>query len=132
MKGVFLYHSPPRQTIFDRDLKFTSNFWRAIFEAIRTQLSFSTTYHLQRDGQIERLNQIIEDMLRAYCMREPSKWTRYLYLVEFSCNASHQWSINMSPFQALYGHQECLTPLKWMDPMIKVQASKDMLEEMQQ
>ena len=37
----------------------------------------------------------------------------------------------MSPFQALYG-QECLTPLKWMDPMIKVQASQDMLDEMQQ
>ena len=36
----------------------------------------------------------------------------------------------MSPFKALYG-QECLTPLKWTDPLIKVQISKDMLDEMQ-
>ena len=62
------------------------------------------------------MNQIVEDMLRSYCMREPTKWTRYLYLVEFAYNASHQRSIGMSPFKALYG-QECLTPLKWTDPM---------------
>ena len=37
----------------------------------------------------------------------------------------------MSPFKSLYG-QECLTPLKWTDPMIKVQASQEMLDEMQQ
>ena len=131
MKGVFVYHGLPRRIISDRDSKFTSNFWRAIFEATGTQLSFSTAYHPQTDGQTERVNQIIEDMLRAYCMREPAKWTRYLYLVEFAYNASHQRSIAMSPFQALYG-QECLTPLKWTDPMIKVQASKEMLDEMQQ
>ena len=64
-------------------------------------------------------------------MREPAKWTRYLYLIEFAYNASYQKSIGMSPFKALYG-QECLTPLKWTDPMIRVQASKEMLDEMQQ
>ena len=131
MKGIFLYHGLPRRIIFDRDSKFTSNFWRAIFEATGTQLSFSTAYHPQTDGQTERVNQIIEDMLRAYCMREPAKWTRYLYLIEFAYNASYQKSIGMSPFKALYG-QECLTPLKWTDPMIRVQASKEMLDEMQQ
>ena len=56
---------------------------------------------------------------------------RYLYLVEFAYNASHQCYIGMSPFKALYG-QECLMPLKWTDLMIRVQASKEMLEEMQQ
>ena len=131
MKGIFVYHGLPRRIISDRDSKFTSNFWKAIFEATGTQLSFSTAYHPQSDGQTERVNQVIEDMLRAYCMREPVKWTRYLYLVEFAYNASFQRSIGMSPFKALYG-QECLTPLKWTDPMIRVQASKEMLDEMQQ
>ena len=64
-------------------------------------------------------------------MREPAKWTHYLYLVEFAYNASHQRTIGMSPFKALYGH-ECLTPLKWTDPMIKGQASQEMLDEVQQ
>ena len=131
MHGVFLHHGLPCRIIFDRDSKFTSNFWKEIFEAKGTQLSFSTAYHTQTYGQTERLNQIIEDMLRAYCIREPTKWTRYLYLVVFAYNASHQRTIGMSPFKALYG-QECLTPLKWTDPMIKVQDSQEMLDEMQQ
>lgn len=63
-------------------------------------------------------------------MRQPSNWIRYLYLVEFAYNASHQRSIGMSPSKALYG-QECITPLKWTDPTVRVQASKDMLDEMQ-
>ena len=69
-------------------------------------------------------------MLRAYCMHEKTKWTRYLYLLEFAYNSSFQKSIGMSPFKALYG-QEFLTPLKWIDPLIRVQASKEMLEEME-
>ena len=131
MKGVFLYHGLPRRIVSDRDSKFTSNFWKSIFEATGTQLAYSTAYHPETDGQTERVNQVVEDILRAYCMREPSKWTRYLYLVEFAYNASFHRSIGMSPFKALYG-QDCLTPLKWTDPLLKVQASKEMLDEMQQ
>ena len=54
MHGIFLHHGLPCRIISDRDSKFTSNFWKAIFEATGTQLSFSTTYHPQTDGQIER------------------------------------------------------------------------------
>ena len=74
--------------------------------------------------------QILEDMLHAYCMHEQTKWTRYLYLVEFAYNSSFHKTIGMSPLKALYG-QECLTQLKWADPLIQVQASKEMLEEME-
>ena len=130
MKQVFVYHGLPRRIISDRDSKFTSNFWKALFEATHTSLAYSTAYHPQTDGQTERVNQIIEDILWAYCMREPNKWVRYLYLVEFAYNSSYQRSIGMSPFKALYG-QECLTPLKWNDPITKVQTSQDMLDEMQ-
>ena len=131
MQGVFLHHGLPRCIISDRDSKFTSNFWKALFQATGTQLAYSTAYHPETYGQTERVNQTIEDILRAYCLREPRKWTRYLYLVEFVYNASFQRSIGMSPFKALYG-QECLTPLKWIDPLIKVQISKAMLDEMQE
>ena len=89
MQGVFLHHGLPRRIISDRDSKFTSNFWKALFQATGTKLAFSTAYHPETDGQTERVNQTIEDILRAYCLREPGKWTRYLYLVEFAYNAHH-------------------------------------------
>jgi len=54
--------------ISDRDVKFTSAFWKALFEGLGTQLHFSTAHHPQMEGQIERVNQVVEDMLRTYVM----------------------------------------------------------------
>ena len=67
-------HGIPRTIVSDRDTKFTSNFWRGIFKGFGTNLNFSTTYHPQTDGKTERVNRIIEDMLRMYVMDKPSKW----------------------------------------------------------
>ena len=52
--------------VSDRDPKFTSDFWTQVFKKLETTLSMSSTDHPQFDGQTERVNQIIEDMLRAY------------------------------------------------------------------
>lgn len=83
----------------------------------------------QHHIQTQRVNQVIKDMPRAYCMRISRKWIKDLYfLVEFSYNTSHQRSIRMAPIKALY-EQECLTSLKWTNPMIRVQASKEMLDD---
>jgi hypothetical protein len=72
--------------VFDRDPKFTSKFWKELFNGFGTNLNFSTAYHPKSDGQIERVNQVIEYMLRMYVMDKPSKWEDYLHLVEFSYN----------------------------------------------
>jgi hypothetical protein len=57
----------------------------------------------QTDGQTERVNQIIEDMICAYVLMDGPKWDKHLPLAEFSYNNSYQESIKMSPFKALYG-----------------------------
>jgi hypothetical protein len=59
-------------------------------------------------GQIERVNQILEDMLRACVISSKGSWEKWLPLAEFSDNNSYQES--MAPFEALYGHK-CRTPL---------------------
>ena len=92
-------------------------------------MCFSTAYHPQTDGQTERVNQAIEDILRAYCSRENRSWIQYLPLVEYAYNASFHQSIGMAPFKALYG-QDCLSPLNFSDPTIRVEASKEMIAEM--
>jgi hypothetical protein len=56
-------------------------------------MNFSTTYHPKYDGQTERINQVIEDMLRMYVMDKPSKWEDYLLLVEFAYNNKYQASL---------------------------------------
>jgi hypothetical protein len=71
-----------------------------LHEALGTHLNFSSAYHPQTDGQTERTNQILEDMLRACALQDQSGWDKRLPYAEFSYNNSYQASLKMSPFQA--------------------------------
>ena len=77
MKEIFRLHGFPKAIISDRDTKFTSNFWKGLFADLGTKLNFSTSYHPQTNGKIERVNQVLEDMLRMYVMPKPSG--RFIY-----------------------------------------------------
>ena len=63
MKEIFIFHGIPNMVISNRDVKFTSTFWKELFAGLDTNLNFNTIYHPQTDGQTERKNQIVEDML---------------------------------------------------------------------
>jgi transposase InsO family protein len=86
MRDIARFHGIPRTIVLDRDTKFTSSFWRVFFKGFGTDLNFIISYHPQSDGKIERVNQVIEDMLRMYVMDKPSKWEYYLHLVDFAYN----------------------------------------------
>jgi hypothetical protein len=66
-------------------------------------------YHPETDGQPERVNQILEDMLRACVIHYDKNWDKCLPLAEFSYNNSYQVSLKMALFEALYGRR-CRTP----------------------
>jgi hypothetical protein len=131
MKEIFRLHGMPKEIVSDRDTKFTSNFWKSLMVGLETKLLFSTAYHPQTDGQTERVNQILEDMLRMHVMHQPKKWEDYLPLVEFAYNNGYQESLKMSPFEVLYG-RPCNTPVSWSNPMNRVTIGPDMLKEMEQ
>jgi hypothetical protein len=105
MKEIDRLHGIPKIIVSNRDTKFTSKFWKGLFSGFRTNLKFSTTYQLESDGQTERVNQVIEDMLRMYVMDKPSKWEDYLHLVEFAYKNGYQASLKMIPFEPLYGRK---------------------------
>ena len=80
--------------------------------ALGTKLIRSSACHPQTDGQTKRVNQILEDMLRACVIHFDKKWDKCLPLAELSYNNSYQASLKMAPFEALYGRR-CRTPLSW-------------------
>ena len=96
LHGVSLF------VVSDRDPRFTLRFWKELQLALGTRLNFSTTFHPQKDGQSERLIQVLEDMLRGCVMEFTGSWDRYIPLIEFAYNNSYQSSIGMAPYEALY------------------------------
>jgi hypothetical protein len=76
---------------------------------------------------MERVNQILEDMLRACVLEHPGSWDQNLPWAEFSYNNSYQESIKMAPFEVLYGCR-CRTPLNWIEPGEKVIFGPDLVE----
>jgi hypothetical protein len=107
---IVRYHGIPKTIISKRGSIFVTRFWE-LHDCLGTQLIRSSAYHPQTNGQTERVNQIIENMLRACVLNDGPKWDQHLPLAEFSYNNSYQESIRMSPFEALYGHP-CRTPLR--------------------
>ena len=105
-------HGVPVSIVSDRDPRFTSRFWPSLQAALGTRLHFSTAFHPQTDGQSERTIQTLEDMLRACVMEFKGSWDTHLALMEFAYNNNYQASIEMAPFEALYG-RKCRTSVCW-------------------
>ena len=122
-------HGVPRNIVKNRDAKFTSKFWKELFVGLGKILAFITTYHPRTDGKIERVNRILQEMVRMHAMHQQRKCEEYLPLVEFAYNNGFRESLRMSPFEELYGWS-CNTPNSWSDPMNRVLIGPDMLAEM--
>jgi hypothetical protein len=95
----------PKKIVSDRGTQFMSRFWEKLHETMDTKLNFSLVYHHQTDGQTERVNQILEDKLRACALKDKKSWDKCLPYAGFSYNNSYQESLKMSPFKVLYGRK---------------------------
>ena len=83
------------------------------------------------DGQTERVNQVLEDMLCMFVIQQPHKWEDYLHLMEFSYNNGHHESLGVSPFEVLYG-RKWRVPMDTNNPVNKLELGLDMLPEMEE
>jgi transposase InsO family protein len=110
MSRIVCLHGVLKKIVSDKGTQFTSTFSERLHETLDTQLRFSFAYHPQTDGQTERVNHILEDMLRACALQYRRSWDMSLSYVEFSYNNSYQESLKMSLFEMLYGRR-CRTPL---------------------
>jgi hypothetical protein len=79
---------------------------------------------------MERANQILEDMLRAYALKYGKSWDKSLPYAEFSYNNNYQAIIEMAPYKALYGGQ-CRTPLFWSQTLESQVFGPEVLRDME-
>jgi transposase InsO family protein len=125
---ILSLYGVPKTIVSDWGTQFVSMFWGELHKSLGTKLLYSSAYHPQTSGQTERVNQILEDMLRTCVLEFWQKWDDCLPLVELSYNNSYQESIKMAPFEALYGRR-CGTPLNWSESRERRYFRPDIVKE---
>jgi hypothetical protein len=113
LEHVFKAHGLPDSLVSDRDPRFTSAFWQHLFAQLGTKLAMSTADHPQTDGQTERVNRVLEDILRSICAEHPREWSSKLPFVEFAINNSVHSSTGVTPF-FLNGLRHPRTPVSFI------------------
>jgi hypothetical protein len=98
LKNVYRHHGLPRKIISDRDTRFTSKFWKELHRLLQVKLAMSSAFHPQTDGQTERMNRSMEEMLRHYVSYDQKNWADLLPLLEFTYNNSVHKVTRQTPF----------------------------------
>ena len=101
---VFSKHGVPRHVTSDRGSEFVSHFFHSLGTALDMKLHFTSGYHPEGDGQTERVNQTLEQYLRAYCNYQQDNWSALLPLAEFAYNNAPSETTGVSPFFANKGY----------------------------
>jgi transposase InsO family protein len=94
----------PETIISDRDSRFTGMFWQTLQKTMGIELLMSTAFHQKTDGQVERTNKTIMQMLRIYANSPGSNWSSNLWRVEHAHNTAKATWHGKSPFEMVHGH----------------------------
>jgi transposase InsO family protein len=95
---VFAKQGIPLNILSDRDPRFTGHFWQTVCKRWNIHPSVTSAYHPQSDGQTERVNRSIEQVLRAHALEFNFEWDKTLSMVEFAMNNSQHASLKYTPF----------------------------------
>src|SRR6266700_262465 len=106
---VIRLHGLPHSIISDRDSKFTSKFWCELHRILGVQLKFTTAFHLQGDGQAERMIQTVVQILWAMVRPDQKDWAMKPSMAEFAINASTNASTGYAPFELVYSFMPRMT-----------------------
>jgi len=97
--NVFRHFGIPKSIVSDRDPKFTSSFWTELFDTLGTKLLMSSSHHPQTDGQSERTNRTMEEILKHYLDYSMTNWEDLLPMIEIAVNSAVNSSTGISPFE---------------------------------
>ncbi|MBW0562326.1 hypothetical protein O181_102041 [Austropuccinia psidii MF-1] len=112
IKNIFSKLFLPSSIVSDRGPLFVSSFWTNLFQQLKISRDLSTAYHLETDGQTERVNQILEQYLCMYFSYHQDDWNTWLPLAEFDYNNSDHSSTKKSPFSLFMEGIHNLTQFK--------------------
>ncbi|CDJ48369.1 hypothetical protein EBH_0077790 [Eimeria brunetti] len=106
---LFCYHGFPDVLISHRDPRFQSTLWQQLCHLSHIKRAMSSAYHPQSDGQTDRMNRMLEQMLRTYIQTDEREWERLPPALKLAYNSTSHSSTELSPFEVMIGQNQ-LTP----------------------
>ena len=104
-KEVFRLHGVPKKVYSDRGPQFAARFMRGLYKRLGITTGFTTAYHPQGNGKVERKNQEVETYLRIFGNQRQDDWADHLPAAEFTLNSRLHAGVSQSPFELLYGYR---------------------------
>jgi len=101
--NVWKLHRLPESIISDRGPQFVAELMRKLNGMLGIESKLLTAFHLQINGQTERVNQELEQYLRMFIDHRQEQWPEWLGTAEFVYNNKVHLSTQMTPFKANYG-----------------------------
>jgi transposase InsO family protein len=111
---VYCRHGLSRKIVSDRDVRFTGRFWQELHRLLQVRLAMSSSFHPQTDGQTERANRKLEEMVRHYVAYRQDDWYTLFPALEFAYNSSKHRAIGVSPFYVCTGRN----PIKFEELLL--------------
>ncbi|XP_076454426.1 uncharacterized protein LOC143289311 [Babylonia areolata] len=93
----------PDQVLSDQGTQFMGNVMREVHQLLGIKGLFTSPYHAQANGLVERFNATLKKMLQRLCVKRPRDWDRLVPAVLFAYREVPQESMKFSPFELLYG-----------------------------
>ncbi|CAF4513146.1 unnamed protein product, partial [Rotaria sp. Silwood1] len=108
INDVILKYGTPTCILTDNGTHFTSQVMNKLFENIGVTHLYSTVYHPQTNGQIERFNATMDGKIAALCNERRTDWDEVLQFVTFNYNTSIHATTKQTPFEMMHGRQVTL------------------------
>ena len=105
---VILKYGTPTCILTDNGTHFTAQVTNSLFQKLGVTHLYTTTYHPQTNGQIERFNATMDGKISALCNEQRTNWDEMLQFVTFNYNSSIHATTKHTPFEMMHGRKATL------------------------
>jgi hypothetical protein len=122
----------PNNVVSDRGGHFVNDFWHCVCSRLRMQRRLSSAYHPETDGQTERMNRVLEEVLRCFVNKRHSDWDKWLPMAQFAINNSRHSATGFTPFYLNHGEHPRAPQVSHLPDMRVIRTTDEWVRHMVQ
>lgn len=98
-------HGLPKTLVTDCGTEFLSRVFKEVCRLLKIKQTFTTPYHPQSNGSLEKSHRTLDEYLRSFAEKDPKNLDTYVPFAMFCHNSTEHFSTKFQPYPLVYGHQ---------------------------